>query len=199
MDIDDDIMKEHPWLAELIEKAEADGSGEYRGSIWIEKYDEQTIFVTNMRIGDSSRVFRFFDSDGLSIAIEDSELLTMKFNAPIYSNIEGGEKIEIPDIDDSITACGVKQPQKNLDWLAVMLIKAEVDKTARYLGTIIWLEKYKGEDVFVIHRDMASILYRVFDCSGNFVEFPDEKGFSFSDTFKFNQMVYTNIPKCYLK
>jgi hypothetical protein len=162
------LLKEYPWLAELIEKAETDTTGDYMGNIWIEKQNEQDIFVTNMRMENPRRVFSFFDSEGNPLTIEDSELLTMKFDAPIYSNIPGGEKIEIPDIVDSITACGVKQPQKNLPWLAIMVIKAQADMTGNYAGTV-WLEKYKGRDMFVTNMMLGSggVLYWFFDCSGN--------------------------------
>jgi hypothetical protein len=183
------LLKEHPWLAELIEKAETDTSGDYMGSIWIEKRNGRDIFVTNMRMEDPRRVFSFFDAEGNPLTIEDRELLTMKFDVPIYSNIPGGEKIEIPNIADSITACGVKQPQKNLPWLAIMIIKAQADMTGNYKG-FIWLEKYKGQDLFVINILVESVRYRIIDCSGNPVQIADQQ--ELVNSLKFNQLIYSS-------
>jgi hypothetical protein len=158
--------KELPWLKELIETAETDDSGDYSGSIWLEKYNGQDVFVTNMRMSDPLHVFRFFDCSGNNLSIEDSELLNMKFATEIFSNRP--KKIEIPDIDNAITACNVHQPQKELPWLAAMIIKAEADMSGNYWGTI-WLEKYKGQDIFVTNMMLGSggIMYYFFDCSGN--------------------------------
>jgi hypothetical protein len=185
------LRKELPWFAELIEKAQMDTSGEYVGNIWLEKYNGKEIFVTNMRIEDPLRnVFHYFDRAGNSVEVEDSELLNMKFNTVVYSNDPSSKRqIEIPDIDASIAACGVKQPQKNLPWLAITVIKAQADRTGNYWGWI-WLESYNGEDVFVINMMLGSggIMYRTFDCSGNPVQTPAP------DRLKFDQMIYSNVP-----
>jgi hypothetical protein len=81
---------------------------------------------------------------------------------------------------DEINACGVTDPAKNLPWLAELIEKAENDKMAgpykpgdnytpgNYAG-FIWLEKYKGRDLFVTSMMLGSggVLYWFFDCSGN--------------------------------
>ncbi|MDR1122322.1 MAG: hypothetical protein LBM08_15610 [Dysgonamonadaceae bacterium] len=81
---------------------------------------------------------------------------------------------------DEINACGVTDPAKNLPWLADLIEKAENAKTAgphkpgddfatvNYIGHI-WLEKYRGQDLFVTNMMLGSggVLYWFFDCSGN--------------------------------
>jgi hypothetical protein len=81
---------------------------------------------------------------------------------------------------DEINTCGVTDPAKNLPWLAELIEKAEYDKTAgpykpgddykpgHYAGQI-WLEKYKGQDLFVTNMMLGSggVLCWFFDCSGN--------------------------------
>jgi hypothetical protein len=69
--------------------------------------------------------------------------------------------------ENKICACGVKNPAKNLPWLAELIEKAENDKTMLYHG-VIWLENYEGQDVFVTNMPLSgSFLYLVFDCEGN--------------------------------
>jgi hypothetical protein len=60
----DDPAKKLPWLAELINKAENDNSGNYLGTIWLEKYNEQDIFVTDMMFGSGGIMYYFFDCSG---------------------------------------------------------------------------------------------------------------------------------------
>jgi hypothetical protein len=81
---------------------------------------------------------------------------------------------------DGITTCGVADPAKNLPWLADLIAKAESAKTSgphnpgddyhpiNYLGQI-WLEKYKGRDLFVTNMMLGSggVAYWFFDCEGN--------------------------------
>lgn len=88
-----------------------------------------------------------------------------------------------------LTACGVKDPQKNLEWLSKLIEKAENDKTGNYWGTI-WLEKYKGNDVFVTNMALGSggIMHYYFDCQGN--SFVPESHFD----LKLNCVIYTNLP-----
>jgi hypothetical protein len=69
-------QKNLPWLAELIEKAEKDKTagpykpgdsykpGHYTGCIWLEKYKEQDIFITDMMLGSGGVAYWFFDCSG---------------------------------------------------------------------------------------------------------------------------------------
>lgn len=88
-----------------------------------------------------------------------------------------------------ISACGISEPQKNIEWLSKLIDKAEDDKTGNYMGTI-WLEKYKGSDIFVTNMSMGSgaIAFYFFDCQGKSL-IPE----SMSE-MKFNKVVYSNVP-----
>ena len=65
-------------------------------------------------------------------------------------------------------ACGCEEPQKELLWLKELIQKAEKDETGNYWGCI-WLEKYKGQDIFMTNMMLGSggVAYWVFDCHGN--------------------------------
>jgi hypothetical protein len=93
-------------------------------------------------------------------------------------------KIEIPDIDENIVACGIHQPQKNLPWLKTLIEKAETDQTGNYWGKI-WLVNYKGQDIFVTNMMLGSggVSYWVFDCEGNYL----------NDGGRYNLSAYTGV------
>jgi hypothetical protein len=57
-------QKNLPWLKELIEKAEIDRTGNYVGTIWLVRYREQDIFVTNMGLGSGGILYWFLDCVG---------------------------------------------------------------------------------------------------------------------------------------
>jgi hypothetical protein len=59
-----DPAKNLPWLVELIEKAKTDKTGNYFGEIWLEKFKEQDVFVTNMMLGSGGIMYYFFDCNG---------------------------------------------------------------------------------------------------------------------------------------
>ncbi len=103
--------------------------------------------------------------------------------------VSGCNKEEPNCKNSELTACGIKEPQKNIEWLSKLIAKAENDKTGNYWGTI-WLEKYKGNDVFVTDMALGSggIMYYYFDCQGN--AFVPES----HPEMKFNCVIYTNIP-----
>jgi hypothetical protein len=128
---------------------------------------------------------------------------------------DSDKTVEIPDIDENITACGIHQPHKNLPWLRELIRKAETDKTGNYWGAV-WLENYMGQDIFVTNMMLGSggVLYWFFDCSGShlisrngegycpsefvgdqhfFVE--DEENFlSFMLNMKLDVVIYSTIP-----
>lgn len=91
------------------------------------------------------------------------------------------------------SACGINNPQKNIEWLSKLIDKAKSDKTGNYMGTI-WLEKYKGDDIFVTNMALGSggVAYYFFDCQGkSFI--PESFPESIPD-MKFNKIVYSNVP-----
>lgn len=86
-------QKNLPWLVTIIEKAENDETGNYWGTIWLEKYNEQDIFVTNMMLGSGGLAYWFFDCSGNNIAPqgEDADfdlfMINMKLDIVVYSNM----------------------------------------------------------------------------------------------------------------
>ena len=56
--------KNLPWLAEFIEKAESDKTGHYVGQIWLEKFKEEDIFITDMMLGSGGVAYWYFDCSG---------------------------------------------------------------------------------------------------------------------------------------
>ncbi|MDR0795771.1 MAG: hypothetical protein LBE79_06950 [Tannerella sp.] len=62
-----------PWLTKLIELSKTDKTGNYIGSIWLEKYKGQDIYVTNMGFGSGGVAYYFFDSSGASIINKNYE------------------------------------------------------------------------------------------------------------------------------
>ena len=84
--------------------------------------------------------------------------------------ISCASKVETDD-NTNLDCNGCIMPQKNLPWLKELIQKAENDNTltqANYWGCI-WLEKYKGQDIFVTNMMLGSggVMYWFFDCSGN--------------------------------
>jgi hypothetical protein len=63
----ENVQRELPWLKELIKKVETDKTltqANYWGCIWLGKYKEQDIFVTNMMLGSGGVMYWFFDCHG---------------------------------------------------------------------------------------------------------------------------------------
>lgn len=85
-------QKNLPWLAEMIAKAESDKTGNYEGTIWLEKYKGQDVFVTNMMLQSGGIAYWFFDCSGNNIAPKDKDtdfdsfMADMKLNVIVYSN-----------------------------------------------------------------------------------------------------------------
>ncbi|HNS30665.1 MAG TPA: hypothetical protein PKL52_09060 [Tenuifilaceae bacterium] len=77
------------WLKEMIDRAEADKSGNYIGTIWLEKSKNDDVFVTNMALGSGGIAYYFFDCGGNPYIPENIEQFTneMKLNVIIYSNV----------------------------------------------------------------------------------------------------------------
>jgi hypothetical protein len=83
-------QKNLPWLVELITTAKADNTGNYLGVIWLEKYNEQDVFVTNMMLGSGGLAYHVFDCQGSFLTIESTEaeefFNNLKFNIVIYAS-----------------------------------------------------------------------------------------------------------------
>jgi hypothetical protein len=114
---------------------------------------------------------------------------------------------------ETCKACGADRPQENLPWLKELIEKAKTDRTGNYWGTV-WLENFKGKDIFVTNMMLGSggILYYYFDCSGSHLgdmegkycpsAFVGNRHFSIDDddwgdfqmNMKLNVVIYSTLP-----
>lgn len=90
-------QKDLPWLKELIDKANTDDTGNYKGTIWLLNYKGQDMFVTDMMMGSGGSLYHFFDCSGKKIVWENTKdkndtlaLFTQKLKSSrvIYTNIQ---------------------------------------------------------------------------------------------------------------
>ena len=73
------------------------------------------------------------------------------------------------DDDDVITLSdGSTLHLENYQWLKKLIESSKTDKTGNYMGCI-WLEKFKGQEIFVTNMMLGSggIMHWFFDSSGN--------------------------------
>jgi hypothetical protein len=78
------------WLVEIIDKAKTDyNTGNYLGTIWLEKYEGKDFFVTDMALGSGGIAYWVFDCNGNLVTFENSEKFFngLKRNIILYSNI----------------------------------------------------------------------------------------------------------------
>jgi hypothetical protein len=66
-----DPAKNLPWLVKLIEKAKTDNAGHYQGRIWLDKFQDQDIFITDMMLGSGGTAYWFFDCSGNHFVSKD--------------------------------------------------------------------------------------------------------------------------------
>ena len=83
-----DPARDLPWLAELIEEAKTDNTGNYVGVIWLEDYNRQDVFVTNMMLGSGGLLYHVFNCEGNRVSIEDAVdfFNNLKKNIVIFVN-----------------------------------------------------------------------------------------------------------------
>ncbi|MBC7920938.1 MAG: hypothetical protein H7Z75_07570 [Ferruginibacter sp.] len=92
-----DSAKELAWLKEIIAKAEDDRtnktySGNYLGSVYLEKFNGQDVFYTDMAMGSGGLAFRLFTCDGQPVSFSSNEQMLSFVKAVqksklIYSNL----------------------------------------------------------------------------------------------------------------
>jgi len=77
------------WLKELIQKAETDTTGLYKGSIYFEVYNNEQVFYVMMPLEPVGHVLvPWFDCKGNPISLNPSDKLPQpKLNHLIFSNI----------------------------------------------------------------------------------------------------------------
>lgn len=85
----DDPTTELQWLSELIQKAETDTIGIYRGRIYLEEYNNKKVFFTTMLLESSGyAMVRWFDCDGNRLTFKPDEKIPQpKMNHLIYYNV----------------------------------------------------------------------------------------------------------------
>ena len=80
------------WLKKLIDLSKTDKTANYFGRIWLEKFNGQDIFVTNMMFGSGGVMYYFFDSSGASIInkdyVKDRNPLIEAFAGKDYAFVE---------------------------------------------------------------------------------------------------------------
>ena len=99
-----------------------------------------------------------------------------------------------PDSEPDINmACGIEEPQKNILWLSLMIQKSEDGNDESSVIDTIWLERYKGKDVFVMAMPHGSSGedYYLFDCIGN--QFSPDNNEEFFKVIKKNAILYSNF------
>jgi hypothetical protein len=122
----------------------------------------------------------------LFLSCNKEELQEVQKAQKVQTGIQQGQ-----ESGSEINACGVTQPQKNLSWLAELIAKAKTDNTGNYRG-LIWLEQYKGQDVFVTNMSLGSggIAYHVFDCQGSPLTIESAETEEFFKNLKFKTVVF---------
>jgi hypothetical protein len=75
--------EELQWLKELIQKADTDTTGNYIGTIFLEEYNDEYIFFTDMAMGSGGLMGYWFDCEGNRIYPEPAKTQIKKI---IYSN-----------------------------------------------------------------------------------------------------------------
>ena len=106
-----------------------------------------------------------------------------------------------PEPESGVSACGVKDPAKELAWLRDIITKAEADRinktySGNYIGAI-YLERFNDKDVFHTNMAMGSggLAMRVYYCDGQSVSFADsDQMLAFVHSLKKTNLIYTNMP-----
>ncbi len=68
---------------------------------------------------------------------------------------------------NEIEACGNVNPLNNLSWLRGLIIQSWNEPN---FIEMIWVKKYKGEDIFVVDYSVSSVMFYYFDCEGKKID-----------------------------
>ena len=93
---------------------------------------------------------------------------------------------------DLITACGVKNPIKDIEWLADLISTAKNDTTGEYIGNI-WITTFENKDYIISDMAMGSggRIYHCYNCKG---EIDNVSDYNFFSTLSDDDIVYSNVP-----
>ena len=78
-------------------------------------------------------------------------LCTFIWSCTNSDNPDPGQEQEQEQEQNSgiISACGIEEPQKNISWLTSLIRESDKGEVETSVIDTIWLERYKGSDVFV--------------------------------------------------
>ena len=80
-------LEELEWLKELVQKAETDTTGHYKGTIYLEKVGDEDAFFVEMSMGSGGIAGALYNCDGTQIKIDGQTVLPPKRDSIIYRNI----------------------------------------------------------------------------------------------------------------
>ena len=78
-------LENFQWLDKLIHLSKTDKTMHYYGRIWLDTFQGQDIFVTNMMLGSGGVMYYFFDSSGASIIVKGYE----RYHNPLIEAFAG--------------------------------------------------------------------------------------------------------------
>lgn len=82
----DNPTEQITWLKELIEIADSDTTGLYKGKIYLEEYNGNDVFWVEMSMGSGALMGHWFDCDGNTLIIP-IDSITPSRQKLIYANI----------------------------------------------------------------------------------------------------------------
>lgn len=93
---------------------------------------------------------------------------------------------------DLITACGVKNPIKDIEWLADLISTAKNDTTGNYIGNI-WITTFENKDYIITDMAMGAggRIFHCYNCQGEIDNIPD---FEFYNKLSDEDIVFSNVP-----
>jgi len=75
------------WLKELVAKSATDTTGNYKGTIYLEKFNGEDVIFVDMAMGSGGLYGYWYNCDGTPLSIGDTTLIP-KRELIIYKNIE---------------------------------------------------------------------------------------------------------------
>lgn len=93
---------------------------------------------------------------------------------------------------DLTTPCGVKNPVKDIEWLADLISTANNDTTGEYIGNI-WITTFENKDYIISDMAMGSggRIFHCYNCKG---EIDNVSDYNFFNNLSDDDIVYSNVP-----
>jgi hypothetical protein len=84
----EDIGNNLKWLNDIITISKTDQTGNYFGSIWYKKYNNQDYIVTNMMLGSGGLAYHTYNCSGVFSPVDDiSFYSSLSDNDLLYKNV----------------------------------------------------------------------------------------------------------------